>query len=112
MPMMPKMNPRKMKKMMRQMGMESEELDATEVIFKLSGGGELVIENPNVTVITAMGQKTYQVIGEEKTKTVVPQDDVKLVAMQANVSEDAARSALEETEGDLAEAIVLLGKEE
>lgn len=100
-----------MKKMMRQMGMESEELDATEVIFKLSGGGELVIKNPNVTVITAMGQKTYQVIGEEKTETAIPEDDIKLVAMQANVSEDEARSALEETDGDLAEAIVLLEKE-
>ncbi len=108
--MMPKMNPRKMKKMMRQMGMESEELDATEVIFKLRDG-EIVIENPNVTVITAMGQKTYQVIGEEKTETAIPKDDIKLVAMQANVSEDEARSALEETDGDLAEAIVLLGKE-
>ena len=108
---MPKMNPRKMKKMMRQMGMESEELDATEVIFKLAGGGELVIENPNVTAIIAMGQKTYQVTGEEKTKTTIPEDDVKLVAMQANVTEDEARSALEETDGDLAEAIVALKKD-
>jgi nascent polypeptide-associated complex subunit alpha len=108
--MMPKMNPRKMKKMMRQMGMESEELDATEVIIKLKDG-EIVIENPNVTVVTAMGQRTYQIIGDEKTKAVIPEDDVKLVSMQANVSEDEARSALEKTDGDLAEAIVLLGKE-
>lgn len=108
--MMPKMNPRKMKKMMRQMGMESEELDATEVIIKLRDG-EIVIENPNVTIITAMGQKTYQVIGEEKTKTVIPEDDIKLVAMQANASEREAEKALLETDGDLAEAIVLLGKE-
>ena len=107
--MMPKMNPRKMKKMMRQMGMESEELDATEVIIKLKDG-EIVIENPQVTIVTAMGQRTYQIIGDEKTKTVIPEDDIKLVAMQANVSEDEARSALEETDGDLAEAIVLLGK--
>lgn len=108
--MMPKMNPRKMKKMMRQMGMEAEELDATEVIIKLTDG-EIVIENPNVTIVTAMGQKTYQVVGEEKTKTTIPEDDIKLVAMQANVSEEEAKKALEGTEGDLAEAIVLLGKE-
>lgn len=107
---MPKMNPRKMKKMMRQMGMEAEELDATEVIIKLTDG-EIVIENPTVTVITAMGQKTYQVVGEEKTKTTIPEDDIKLVAMQANVSEEEAKKALEKTDGDLAEAIVLLGKE-
>jgi nascent polypeptide-associated complex subunit alpha len=90
--------------------MESEELDATEVIIKLTDG-EIVIENPNVTIITAMGQKTYQVIGEEKTEIAIPQDDIKLVAMQANVSEEEAKEALEKTEGDLAEAIVLLGKE-
>jgi nascent polypeptide-associated complex subunit alpha len=108
--MMPKMNPRKMKKMMRQMGMEAEELDATEVIIKLTDG-EIVIENPNVTIITAMGQKTYQIVGEEKTKTAIPQDDIKLVAMQANVSEEEAKEALEKTDGDLAEAIVHLGKE-
>jgi nascent polypeptide-associated complex subunit alpha len=107
--MMPKMNPRKMKKMMRQMGMESEELDATEVIIKLKDG-EIVIENPQVTIVTAMGQRTYQIIGDEKTKAVIPEDDIKLVAIQANVTEDEARSALEETDGDLAEAIVLLGK--
>jgi nascent polypeptide-associated complex subunit alpha len=107
--MMPKMNPRKMKKMMRQMGMESEELDATEVIIKLKDG-EIVIENPQVTIVTAMGQRTYQISGDEKTEAVIPEDDIKLVAMQANVSEDEARSALEETDGDLAEAIVLLGK--
>lgn len=107
--MMPKMNPRKMKKMMRQMGMEAEELDAEEVIIKLRDG-EIVIENPGVTVITAMGQKTYQITGEERAKTTIPEDDIKLVAMQANVSEKDARKALEETEGDLAEAIVLLGE--
>lgn len=103
------MNPRKMKKMMRQMGMEAEELDATEVIIKLHDG-EIVIEDPTVTVITAMGQKTYQVVGEEKTKTAIPEDDIKLVALQANVSEKEARKALEESDGDLAEAIVLLGE--
>jgi len=108
--MMPKMNPRKMKKMMRQMGMESEELPATEVIFKLKDG-EIVIKNPNVSIITAMGQKTYQVTGDETAETKIPEDDIKLVAVQASVTEDEAKKALEETEGDLAEAIVLLGND-
>lgn len=107
--MMPKVNPRQMKKMMRKMGMESEELDAEEVIIKLRDG-EIVIENPGVTVITAMGQKTYQITGEEKAKSAIPEDDIKLVALQANVSEEEAKKALEKTDGDLAEAILLLEK--
>lgn len=107
--MMPKVNPRQMKKMMRKMGMESEELDAEEVVIKLRDG-EIVIENPGVTVITAMGQKTYQITGEEKVKSAIPEDDIKLVALQANVSEEEAKKALEKTDGDLAEAIVLLEK--
>ncbi len=108
--MLPKMNPRQMKKMMRKMGMESEELDATEVIIKLRDG-EIIIENPGVSVITAMGQKTYQITGEEKAKVTIPEDDIKLVALQANVTEEKAKEALEKTDGDLAEAIVLLGTE-
>ncbi len=105
--MLPKMNPRQMKKMMRKMGMESEELDAKEVIIRLSDG-EIRIENPGVNVITMMGQKTYQITGEEKAKSTVPEEDVKLVAMQANSTEEEAKKALEKTDGDLAEAIVLL----
>lgn len=108
--MIPKVNPRQMKKMMRKMGMESEELDAEEVIIKLRDG-EIIIENPGVMVVTAMGQKTYQITGEEKAKSTIPEEDIKLVALQANVSEEEAKEALEKTDGDLAEAIVLLGTE-
>lgn len=107
--MLPKVNPRQMKKMMRQMGMETEELDAKEVIIRLTDR-EIIIENPGVNVITAMGQKTYQITGEEKATVTIPEDDVKLVALQANVTEEEAKEALEKTEGDLAEAIVLLEK--
>lgn len=103
------MNPRQMKKMMRKMGMESEELDAEEVIIKLRDR-EIIIENPGVNVVTAMGQKTYQITGEEKANVTIPEEDVKLVAMQANVTEEEAKKALEDKDGDLAEAIVLLGE--
>jgi nascent polypeptide-associated complex subunit alpha len=38
------------------------------------------------------------------------EEDVKLVAQQANVSIDLARNALESTKGDLAQAILLLAQ--
>jgi nascent polypeptide-associated complex subunit alpha len=96
-----------MKKMMKQMGMEVEELDAREVVIRLSDR-EIIIENPVVNLVTAMGQKTYQITGTEKERTLIPEEDVKLVAEQAEVSEDEARKALEKSKGDLAEAIMIL----
>ncbi|WP_457555970.1 nascent polypeptide-associated complex protein [Candidatus Pyrohabitans sp.] len=105
-----KINPRQMKKMMKQLGMEMEELPAREVVIKLEDR-EIVIENPTVNVIRAMGQKTYQIAGEERELVAVPEEDVRLVAEQAGVSPDEAREALKKTGGDLAEAIMLLTRE-
>ncbi len=105
--MFPKVNPRQMKKMMRQLGMEMEELNANEVIIRLEDR-EIVITNPQVSVVRAMNQKTYQVIGEEKEVPLIPEDDIALVAEQAGVSREEAADALKETGGDLAEAIMKL----
>ena len=41
-------------------------------------------------------------------KVQIPEEDVILVAQQANVSLEEARAALEQTGGDLAQAILLL----
>jgi len=109
--MFPKINPRQMKKLMKQMGMEMEELEAKEVVIKLADS-EIIIENPKVSIVTAMNQKTYQITGTEKVSQSIPAEDIKLVAAQANVSEEEARKALEETKGDLAQAIMYLGAKE
>lgn len=113
---LPKVSPGQMKRMMRQMGMEMEEVKAEQVIIKTSSGN-IVIDEPNVVRVKAMGQMTYQITGEERLegKKVegkgISDEDVKLVAGQAGVSEEEARAALEKTGGDLAEAIMLLSKE-
>lgn len=105
--MFPKVNPRQMKKMMRQLGMEMEELNAREVIIRLEDR-EIIISNPQVSVVRAMNQKTYQVVGEEKEVQLLPEEDIALVAEQAGVSKEEAQKALKETGGDLAEAIMKL----
>jgi nascent polypeptide-associated complex subunit alpha len=111
--MFPKMNPKQMKKMMRQMGMEMKELSAKEVVIRLEGE-EITIKNPNVNVIEMQGQKTYQVAGgdEESTGTgdELREEDVEVVASQAGVSKEAAREALKKADGDLAAAIMSLSK--
>lgn len=95
--------------MMRQLGMEMEELEAEEVVIKLKDG-RIVIQDPQVSVVKARNQKTYQITGEEVMKQEVPEEDVKLVAEQAGVSEEDASKALQKTGGDLAEAIMKLKK--
>ncbi|MFB6103394.1 MAG: nascent polypeptide-associated complex protein [Haloplanus sp.] len=120
------MNPRKMKQMMKQMGIDVTELDAEEVVIR-TADEELVFSDAQVTRMDAQGQETYQVVGEpdhrepgggteeETTPAVegesdtgeagIPDDDVEFVAQQAGVSKADARDALEATDGDLAAAI-------
>ncbi|MCS7130700.1 MAG: nascent polypeptide-associated complex protein [Archaeoglobaceae archaeon] len=103
-------NAKQMKKMMKQMGIEMEELDAKEVIIKTSTE-ELIFRNPNVTKISAKGMETFQVVGEYEVVKIAPQiseEDVKLVMEQANVDEETARKALIEAKGDIAEALLKL----
>ncbi len=103
-------NAKQMKKMMKQMGIEMEELDAKEVIIKTSTE-ELIFRNPNVTKISAKGMETFQVMGEYEVRKIAPQisdEDVKLVMEQAKVDEETARKALVEANGDIAEALLKL----
>jgi len=101
------MNSRQMKKMMKQMGLEMDELEAEEVVIKL-GNEDIVISSPQVSVIKAKGQKTYQISGREEVRTSLPEEDVNMVAQQAGVSREEAKKALERSEGDLAKAIMEL----
>lgn len=104
------MNPAQMKKMLQQFGIKSEDLAAKRVVFELEGKN-LVIENPAVTVVDMQGQKTYTVMGTAKEQSAgIPAEDVQLVAEQAKVNEAAAKKALEEADGDIAEAIAKLKK--
>ena len=112
------MNKKQMKQMERQMkkmGMKMEDLNGvTEVIIRFEDK-ELIIDNPSVSRMDVMGQETYQIEGQSREveleyEVEIPDEDVEMVANQANVSEDAAREALEECKGDLAEAIMKLNQ--
>ena len=107
--MMPGMNPKQMNKMMQKMGIKQEEIDAIEVIIK-TPDKRLVVNNPSVTKIDMMGQKTLQITGDISEESNILDEDVKTVSAQAEVSEEEARKTLEETGGDLAEAILKLKK--
>ncbi len=126
------MNPRKMKQMMKQMGIDVEEIDAERVVIETADGDDLVFDGADVTKMDAQGQETYQIVGspdavadagaggaaaveggdepalddaDDDGDDGIPEEDVKLVAQQAGVSKAAAREALEAANGEPARAI-------
>uniref|UniRef100_UPI0000683474 conserved protein (MTH177) n=1 Tax=Methanothermobacter marburgensis TaxID=145263 RepID=UPI0000683474 len=98
---------------MKQMGMDMKDLRGVEeVVIKLKRK-EIIIKNPKVNVMEFMGQKTYQVTGKARERSLeaemeIPEDDIELVMNQTGASREDATRALQETGGDLAEAIMRL----
>ena len=106
--MMPGMDPKQMQKLMKQMGIKSEELAATKVTIELKEGGRLVIFEPNVIQIEMDGEKTFQIGGKLHEEKDAGEDDIKLVMESAGCSREEAMNALKDTGGDIAEAIIHL----
>ena len=123
---------RQMRRRMQQQGIEMDQINATRVIIE---GPEknLIIEQPEVVLMKQMGQEIYQVIGEaneyepneisiERTeseegreesedlevKPTITENDIMLVATQANVESEEAKAVLNDCDGDIAKAILLL----
>jgi nascent polypeptide-associated complex subunit alpha len=107
-----RMNPREANRMMAKMGMQVQQVeDVTRVVIE-SASKKIIIDEPEVAIVSVQGQKVYQVGGgrsrEELPAAPTIQDDAKLVAAQAGVSLEEATSALRQSNGDLAQAIILL----
>ena len=132
------MNPRKMQRMMKQMGIDIQEIeDVKKIIIRTSDKDIVFGEDVSVTVMIAQGQKTYQITGNPVVKdrgddeseiiekaeseqagvseevdeggpVAIPQEDIELVCQQTGVSEEVAKEALEECDGNPAEAILKL----
>ena len=124
------LDPRKMKQMMEQMGIDLVDIDAEEVVIR-TPEEELVFTDAEVQRMDAQGQQTYQVVGEPETRArsegdatataedatddadadataEIPQADVEIVAQRTGSSEADAREALEAEDGDLAAAVARL----
>lgn len=100
-------NPGNMQKMMKQMGMDMEEVPAVRVIVETEDGTELVFEAPELSKIEVQGQSLFQLQGDYEERAGVAEDDVELVMEKTGASEDAARDALTEHD-DIADAIMSL----
>ena len=110
------LSPREIKRLMKKMALEMEELSDVEMAILEMADKRLVVENPQVMMLRLPGQTVIQIIGEvreeekkeEAEEIEIPEEDIQLVAAEAGVSIEEARRALEESGGDLARAIMLL----
>lgn len=107
------MNPRAMNQMMKQMGINTDEIENVEQVIIRTADTDIIFDDANVTKVAAPGMMTYQIVGtprEVPREAPIPDEDVALVAEQTGKTPDEARAALESCGGDLAEAIMKLGE--
>ncbi len=111
------MDPRQMRRMMKQMGIQTEDIEGVEEVIIRTANKEYVFSSAQVTKMVVQGQTTFQIIGspEERQKSStgpskpsIALEDIQLVAEKAGVSEEEAQKALEECNGEPAEAIIRL----
>ena len=107
-----RINPREANRMMQRMGMQVKQVDDVTRVIIESASKRIVIDNPEVAIVTVQGQTVYQVGGgtarEEGPGGESAQEDANLVASQAEVSVEEAAKALQQSGGDLAQAIIIL----
>ncbi|MFZ2070852.1 MAG: nascent polypeptide-associated complex protein [Halobacteriota archaeon] len=106
-------SPKMLNQMMKQTGINVKELDDVEEVVIKRADSELVFHDAIVTIMEAPGTTMYQITGtpEKRAKSEPPAGDVELVMEKAGCSEEEAKTALIEANGDLAEAIFKLGME-
>jgi nascent polypeptide-associated complex subunit alpha len=121
-------NQREMQQMMRRLGMSTEAVPEVEEVVVRTRTKEHVFAKPEVTILTVQGVRTYQVVGQPtiRPRSAVPlgggagpalpaapaapegppEEDIRLVMEQANVSREEAVEALFQSKGEPAEAIM------
>jgi len=111
------LNPKKMQAMMKQMGINQDEIPSSKVTIKTEDG-DIVINNPSVTKIDMQGQTSFQISGDisksgesneaEESEEDKTQEDIKTIMEKVNCLEAEAKLALDKANGDLTEALLSL----
>ena len=99
------MDPKMLKQAMKKLGMKQEEIDASEVIIKCSDKN-IIIKNPEVLKVNMQGSENFQISGEISEEN--NEEDLKMIMEQSSASKEDAEKALDEANGDIAEAILKL----
>lgn len=102
-----------MNQMMRRLGINVKEIENVEKVIIQTEEKEYIFEGAEVTIMDAQGQKTYQVTGNpiiKERKEELKEEDIQLIIDQTGKSKEEALKALEESKGDIAEAIMKLSE--
>lgn len=112
--MMPgRINPRQMNQMMKRLGINVKEIENVKKVVIQTDKKEYIFDDAEVTIMDSQGQKTYQISGRPKIldlKDEINKEDIDLIIEQTGKTIEEAKKALEETNGDIAEAIIKLTK--
>jgi len=94
------MNDRKMQQMMKQMGIDMQELDAEEVVIR-TPDEELVFSDADVQRMDAQGQQTYTIVGEPESRPLGEGGDSgSSSADTSDAGDEESEPVIEESEGD------------
>lgn len=107
-----KMDNRSARRMMDRMGINMKEIPNVQEVVIKTPDKELHITEASVSEVNAQGQRMFQVMGEveevELEKKAFSDEDILLVQQQTGASKERAVVALEESDGEVARAILKL----
>lgn len=107
-----KMDNRQARRMMERMGINMKEIPNVKEVIIRTSDREMHIKDASVSEVNAQGNRVFQVVGEveevEVEKKTFSEEDVLLVQQQAGVTRERAVAALEESDGEVARAILRL----
>ena len=116
--MIPGLNPKKMQALMKQMGMNQENIEAKRVIIEKSDGTNITINNPDIAKVNMQGNVSFQISGdiqegkqaEQQETTNKLAEDIITIVNQTGCTEEQAAIELEKVDNDIAQAIINLTK--
>ena len=107
-----KMDNRNARRMMDKLGINMKEIPNVQEVVIRTPEMEMHITNASVSEVNAQGQRMFQVAGEveevEIEKKTFSDEDILLVQQQTGVTKERAVAALEESDGEVARAILKL----
>lgn len=107
-----KLGDRQARRMMERMGINMKEMPGVEEVIIRTAEKDIHIRNATVSEVNAQGNRVFQVVGEveevAKERKTFSDEDILLVQQQANVTREKAVAALEESDGEVARAILKL----
>ena len=104
---------RQMRRMLDKMGFDMNEIPNVLSVIIKTDKKEILLDKPNVMSMDGKDNTIFQIVadGYEEKELEVPifsEQDIAVVCQRAKVSEEEAKNALAETNGDLARAIIML----